>query len=75
MGHLEAAAAAAGLASLIVGPLFRASVSVNAQLHRYRPCPVFLRMKLSVCLQAECPYLFDRIIEAFLDASGGSAPQ
>ena len=32
MGHLEAAAAAAGLASLIVGPLLAATVSVNAQL-------------------------------------------
>jgi hypothetical protein len=32
MGHLEAAAAAAGLASLIVGPLFAAVVAVNAQL-------------------------------------------
>ena len=32
MGHLEAAAAAAGLASLIVGPLFAAIVAVNAQL-------------------------------------------
>ena len=32
MGHLEAAAAAAGLASLIVGPLFAAIVTVNAQL-------------------------------------------
>ena len=32
MGHLEAAAAAAGLASLIAGPLLAAVVVVNAQL-------------------------------------------
>ena len=32
MGHLEAAAAAAGLASLIVGPLLAAVVATNAQL-------------------------------------------
>ena len=32
MGHLEAAAAAAGLASLMVGPLLAAMVAVNAQL-------------------------------------------
>ena len=34
MGHLEAAAAAAGLASLVVGPLLAAVVGVNAQLRR-----------------------------------------
>ena len=33
-GHLEAAAAAAGLASLVVGPLLAAVVGVNAQLRR-----------------------------------------
>ena len=32
MGHLEAAAAAAGLASLVVGPLLAAIVGANAQL-------------------------------------------
>ena len=32
MGHLEAAAAAAGLASLVVAPLSAAVVAVNAQL-------------------------------------------
>ena len=32
MGHLEAAAAAAGLAALAVGPLSAALVGVNAQL-------------------------------------------
>ena len=32
MGHLEAAAAAAGLASLAVGPLSTEIVAVNAQL-------------------------------------------
>ena len=34
MGHLEAAAAAAGLSSLIVGPLLAGTVAVNAQLRR-----------------------------------------
>mgnify|MGYP002058405205 FL=1 len=32
LGHLEAAAAAAGLASLAVGPLSTGVVTVNAQL-------------------------------------------
>ena len=32
MGHLEAAAAAAGLAALVTGPLLTAIVAVNAQL-------------------------------------------
>ena len=35
MGHLEAAAAAAGLSSLIVGPLLAGVVAVNAQLRRW----------------------------------------
>ena len=35
MGHLEAAAAAAGLSSLIVGPLLAGTVAVNAQLRGY----------------------------------------
>ena len=34
MGHLEAAAAAAGLASLVAGPLLADAVAVNAQLRR-----------------------------------------
>ena len=34
MGHLEAAAAAAGLASLVAGPLLAGVVAVNAQLRR-----------------------------------------
>ena len=34
MGHLEAAAAAAGLSSLIAGPLLAGIVAVNAQLRR-----------------------------------------
>jgi 3-oxoacyl-(acyl-carrier-protein) synthase len=32
LGHLEAAAAAAGLSSLIVGPLLAGAVAINAQL-------------------------------------------
>ena len=35
MGHLEAAAAAAGLSSLVAGPLLAGVVAVNAQLHRW----------------------------------------
>ena len=38
MGHLEAAAAAAGLVSLVVGPLMASVVAVNAQLRGYVPC-------------------------------------
>ena len=34
LGHLEAAAAAAGLASLVAGPLLAGAVAVNAQLRR-----------------------------------------
>ena len=35
MGHLEAAAAAAGLSSLVAGPLLVGIVVVNAQLRRF----------------------------------------
>ena len=35
MGHLEAAAAAAGLSSLIVGPLLAGVIAANAQLRRW----------------------------------------
>ena len=35
MGHLEAAAAAAGLSSLVAGPLLAGVVAVNAQLRRF----------------------------------------
>ena len=35
MGHLEAAAAAAGLSSLVAGPLLAGVVAVNAQLRRW----------------------------------------
>ena len=38
VGHLEPAAAAAGLASLVVGPLMASVVAVNAQLRGYVPC-------------------------------------
>ena len=38
VGHLEAAAAAAGLASLVVGPLMASVVAVNAQLRGYVSC-------------------------------------
>ena len=34
LGHLEAAAAAAGLSSLVAGPLLASVVAVNAQLRR-----------------------------------------
>ena len=34
LGHLEAAAAAAGLSSLVAGPLLSGFVAVNAQLRR-----------------------------------------
>ena len=35
LGHLEAAAAAAGLSSLIVGPLLAGAIAINAQLRWY----------------------------------------
>ncbi len=35
LGHLEAAAAAVGLSSLIVGPLLAGAVAINAQLRGY----------------------------------------
>ena len=35
MGHLEAAAAAAGLASVVAGPLLAGIIPVNAQLRGY----------------------------------------
>ena len=35
MGHLEAAAAAAGLSSLVAGPLLAGVIAVNAQLCRW----------------------------------------
>ena len=38
VGHLEPAAAAAGLASLVVGPLMASVVAVNAQLRGYVHC-------------------------------------
>ena len=38
VGHLEPAAAAAGLASLVVGPLMASVVAVNAQLRGYVTC-------------------------------------
>ena len=38
VGHLEPAAAAAGLASLAVGPLMASVVAVNAQLRGYVRC-------------------------------------
>jgi hypothetical protein len=34
MGHLEACAAAGGLASLLVTPVLNGSIGVNAQLRR-----------------------------------------
>ena len=38
VGHLETAAAAAGLASLVMGPLMASVVAVNAQLRGYVFC-------------------------------------
>ena len=38
VGHLEPAAAAAGLASLVMGPLMASVVAVNAQLRGYASC-------------------------------------
>jgi hypothetical protein len=46
VGHLEPAAAAAGLASLVVGPLLASVVAVNAQLRGYVP---WVLQTLSFC--------------------------
>ena len=50
LGHLEAAAAAAGLSSLIVGPLLAGTVAVNAQLRGYVFYLVFIIMSTSSSL-------------------------
>jgi hypothetical protein len=42
VGHLEPAAAAAGLASLVVGPLMASAVAVNAQLRGYVSCVFYM---------------------------------
>ena len=42
VGHLEPAAAAAGLASLVVGPLMASVVAVNAQLRGYVSCAFYI---------------------------------
>ena len=42
LGHLEAAAAAAGLSSLIVGPLLAGAIAINAQLRGYVFISVFI---------------------------------
>jgi hypothetical protein len=39
---LEAAAAAAGLASLVVGPLMASVVAINAQLRGYVSCVFYI---------------------------------
>ena len=47
LGHLEAAAAAAGLSSLIVGPLLAGAVAINAQLRKY--------VLIHVCYNSDTP--------------------
>jgi len=42
VGHLEPAAAAAGLASLVVGPLNASVVATNAQLRGYVSCAFYI---------------------------------
>ena len=42
LGHLEPAAAAAGLASLVVGPLMASVVAVNAQLRGHVSCVLYV---------------------------------
>ena len=77
MGHLEAAAAAAGLAALVTGPLLAAVVAVNAQLRgsatRPRLCPLRTRPRLCPSVlfptatiaraQVERPSVVDRIVD------------
>ena len=63
VGHLEPAAAAAGLASLIVGPLMASVVAVNAQLRGYVP----LRFTYVVTL-------FSRRLNAHLSSIVSSKP-
>ena len=51
LGHLEAAAAAAGLASLIVGPLLAGVVAINAQLRGYVFIFVFIIILIPLILR------------------------
>ena len=78
VGHLEAAAAAAGLVSLRLNPLGAAEVAINAQmrgrglrLDSRRLCPAGTSMRLSYAAaspsmslpaQAECSPVVDRVI-------------
>ena len=63
VGHLEPAAAAAGLASLVVGPLMALVVAVNAQLRGY----------VSFCF-ANIIILFSRRLNAHLSSIVSSKP-
>ena len=76
VGHLEAAAAAAGLSSLILVPIFTGVVAVNAQLRGFvawescLPFPVDLDRPT----QAERPPVVDRVVdEIFVVRHAGGA--
>ena len=66
VGHLEAAAAAAGLASLVVGPLMASVIAVNAQLRGYVTC-VYIHCHFNLT-QAERAPVVGRVIEAVPNA-------
>ena len=70
VGHLEPAAAAAGLASLVVGPLMASVVAVNAQLRGYVPCvsQTLSLYSYFILTQAERAPVVDRVVEAVPDA-------
>ena len=67
LGHLEAAAAAAGLSSLIVGPLLAGVVAINAQLRGYVLVSFSINFGGSL-LQAECAPVVDCVFQAVPDA-------
>ena len=75
MGHLEAAAAAAGLAALVTGPLLAATVAVNAQLRGRgsRANCWLLPSRQKRHAQVERPPIVDRVDETLVipDASRG----
>ena len=65
MGHLEACAAAAGLASLLLAPLGVTVAAANAQLRRYFCMHrlIFWILFVVTLFQAERTFVIDRIVE------------
>ena len=77
VGHLEAAAAAAGLASLVVAPLSAGVVAVNAQLRGFCPrvssAARFSVFSTAPAPQAERPPVVAGVVGIVSDARGSAA--